>query len=86
MEAFRRHPGAESSNLRRGLHLRVAAMLRRQESLQPGARGAPSHEEHGELPTLEECERMLAEERGETMTTMMDAQFDRWRAKSVARG
>ena len=86
-EAFRRHPGAASSNLRRGLHLRVAAMLRRQDkSPQRGARGAPSHEEHGELPPLEECERMLAEERGETMTTMMDAQFDRWCAKNVARG
>ena len=72
-EGFRRHPGAESSNLRRGLHLRVAVMLRHQDM-------------DGKLPPLEECERMLAEGRGETMRTMMDAQFDRWRAKSVARG
>ena len=72
-EAFRRHPGAESSKLRRGLHLRVAAMLRRQGM-------------DGGLPTLDECERLLAEQRGETMTTMMDAQFERWRDENVARG
>ena len=72
-EAFRRHPGAESSKLRRGLHLRVSAMLRRQ-----GVDGG--------LPTLDECERLLAEQKGETMRTMMDAQFDRWRDENVARG
>ena len=72
-EAFRRHPGAESSKLREGLHLRVTAMLSHQGI-------------DGELPPLEECERLLAEERGETMRTMMDAQFERWRDKNVARG
>ena len=72
-EAFRRHPGAESAALRRGLHLRVAAMLLRQGM-------------DGELPPLEECERLLAEGGGEKMTTMMDAQFERWRDENVARG
>ena len=72
-EAFRRHPGAESSKLRQGLHLRVAAMLKREGMA-------------GELPSLEECEWLLAEGRGETMTTMMDAQFKRWRDESVAQG
>ena len=72
-EAFRRHPGAESAALRRGLHLRVAAMLLRQGL-------------DGELPPLEECERLLAEGGGEKMTTMMDAQFERWRDENVARG
>ena len=72
-DAFRRHPGAESAVLRRGLHLRVASMLRGQ--------GMDS-----ELPPLEECERLLAERRGETMTTMMDAQFERWRDENVALG
>ena len=72
-EAFQRHPGAESSKLRQGLHLRVRAMLGHQEM-------------EGDLPPLEECERLLAEGRGETMRTMMDAQFERWRDKNVARG
>ena len=72
-EAFQRHPGAESSKLRQGLHLRVAAMLWRQGM-------------DGELPPLEECERLLAEGRGEAMRTMMDAQFERWRDENVARG
>ena len=59
--------------LRRGLHLRVAAMLRRQ-----GVDGG--------LPPLDECERLLAERKGATMRTMMDAQFERWRDENVARG
>ena len=50
-EAFRRHPDAASAALRRGLHLRVAAMLRRQGM-------------DGELPPLEECERLPAIVRG----------------------
>ena len=72
-EAFQRHPDAESSKLRQGLHLRVAAMLWRQ--------GMDS-----KLPPLEECERLLAEGRGEAMRTMMDAQFERWRDENVAKG
>ena len=73
VEAFRRYASAESAVLRRGLHLRVAAMLRRQGM-------------DGGLPPLGECERLLAERRGETMTTMMDAQFERWRDKNLAQG
>ena len=72
-EALQRHPGAESSKLRRGLHLRVAAMLWRQGM-------------DNKLPPLEECERLLAEGRGEAMRTMMDAQFERWRDENVAKG
>ena len=72
-EAFQRHPDAESSKLRQGLHLRMAAMLWRQDM-------------DGKLPPLEECERLLAEGRGEAMRTMMDAQFERWRDENVAKG
>ena len=72
-EAFRRCASAESAVLRRGLHLRVAAMLRRQGM-------------EGGLPPLGECERLLAEQKGEAMTTMMDAQFERWRDKNLAQG
>ena len=72
-EAFRRYASAESAVLRRGLHLRVSAMLRRQ-----GVEGG--------LPPLDECERLLAEQKGDTMTTMMDAQFERWRDRNLAQG
>ena len=72
-EAFQDHQDAESSKLRRGLHLRVGAMLWRQGL-------------DGKLPPLEECERLLAEGRGEAMRTMMDAQFERWRDENVATG
>ena len=72
LEAFLRHGSAQSAGLRRGLHLRVAAALEREG----GSR----------LPTLAECERMLAERRGEKMTAMLDATLARWSKAKVAEG
>jgi len=72
-EAFQRYAGPESTALRRGLHLRATAILRRQ-----GMANA--------LPPLDECERLLRDGRGETMRTMADANFDRWREENVAQG
>ena len=72
-EAFQRYAGPESLALRRGLHLRTTAILRRQ-----GMAGA--------VLSLEECERLLREGRGETMRTMADANFDRWREENIAEG
>ncbi len=73
LDAFRRHAGAESAGLRRGLHLRVLAALER-------------HGAAAGLPTLAECERMLAERRGERMTAMLDATLERWSEAKVAEG
>ena len=72
-EAFQRYPGPESVALRRGLHLRATAILRRQ-----GMADA--------VLSLEECERLLREGRGEIMRTMADANFDRWREENIAQG
>ena len=73
LAAFERHDGLESAMLRRGLHLRVGAALAR--------RGRA-----GELPPLEEWERMLAARRGEDMTAMLDATLARWEEAKVAEG
>ena len=73
LAAFERHDGSESAMLRRGLHLRVRAALAR--------RGRD-----GELPPLEEWERMLAARRGEDMTAMLDATLARWEEAKVAEG
>ena len=72
LAAFERYRGAESAALRRGLHLRVAAVL---------ARGGA-----GGLPTLAACEQLLAENRGEKMTAMLDATMARWAEAKVAEG
>ncbi len=71
--AFRRHGGAGSAGLRRGLHLRVEAVLARQGMA-------------AELPPLAEFERRLAERRGGDMTAMMDLTLERWVKAKVAEG
>ena len=72
LAAFRRYGGAESAAFRRGLHLRVAAVL---------ARGDASR-----LPSLAVCEQLLAEKQGEKMTAMLDATMARWAEAKVAEG
>ena len=71
--AFRRHGGAGSAGLRRGLHLRVEAVLARQGMA-------------AELPPLAEFERRLAERRGGDMTAMMDLTLERWVKAKIAEG
>ena len=73
VEAFSRHPGPDAAGFRRGLHLRVGAVLER-----VGAKHC--------LPSLDECERMLAGKRGENMTAMLDATMARWAEAKVAEG
>ena len=73
VEAFARHPGPDAAGFRRGLHLRVGAVLER-----VGAKHC--------LPSLDECERMLAGKRGENMTAMLDATMARWAEAKVAEG
>lgn len=72
LAAFERYGGAESAAFRRGLHLRVAAVQ---------ARGGMDG-----LPTLAECEQVLAEKRGEKMTSMMDATVTRFAEAKFAEG
>ena len=73
LEAFRRYDGVESAALRRGLHLRVEAVIARRGSTEG-------------LPPLAVCERMLAARRGEDMTAMLDATLARWEEAKVAEG
>ena len=72
MDALRRWDGPESAGLRRGFHARARSVMRR----------------HGlELPSLAECERMLADRKGGTkMTALMEATFQKYFDEIEARG
>ena len=76
MDALRRWGGPESAGLRRGFHARARGVMGR----------------HGlALPSLAECERMLAERQGGSeMTTLMEAtfqkRFDEIEARGMERG
>ena len=71
--AFRRHGGAASAALRRGLHLRVEAAL--------AHRGVVAG-----LPPLAEFEQLLAQRRGGHMTAMMELTLERWEKAKIAEG
>ena len=76
MDALRRWDGPESAGLRRGFHARARSVMGR----------------HGlSLPSLAECERMLADRKGGSeMTMLMEAtfqkHFDEIEARGVAQG
>ena len=73
LEAFERHGSAASAGLRRGLHLRVELALARCGWIDA-------------VPSLADCERMLAEKRGKKMTAMLDATLARWEEAKFAQG
>ena len=73
MDALRRWGGPESAGLRRGFHARARGVMER----------------HGlALPSLAECERMLAErqEGGNEMTALLEATFQKHFDEIEARG
>ena len=73
MDALRRWSGPESAGLRRGFHARARGVMER----------------HGlALPSLAECERMLAErqEGGNEMTALLEATFQKHFDEIEARG
>ena len=72
MDALRRWDGPESAGLRRGFHARARSVMGR----------------HGlTLPSLAECERMLADRKGGTeMTALMEATFQKYFDEIEARG
>ena len=72
MDALRRWHGPESAGLRRGFHARARSVMGR----------------HGlALPSLAECERMLADRKGGTkMTALMEATFQKHFDEIEARG